>query len=87
MKTVERKNEEGTMRQNEQKEKNEKRVFGMVYQTYKFRMRVDEGMCVMIDDLLGGDILRLEEIVEQVVLCLEREKKVKEYFKKGKVRC
>lgn len=63
----------------ERKARNERRVMTMLYQTRMNDMRVDEGMCLMIDDLLDGDMHRFMQLCDQVDLLVYRQIHVRVY--------
>lgn len=66
------------------KAENEKRVMKLMYTTLTKQMRVDRGLCIMIDDLMQGDMKRTRELYEQVLLLIRRKAKVQQYFNSRK---
>lgn len=66
------------------KAENEKRVMMLMYTTLTKQMRVDRGLCIMIDDLMQGDMKRTRELYEQVLLLIRRKAKVQQYFNSRK---
>lgn len=66
------------------KAENEKRVMKLMYTTITKQMRVDRGLCIMIDDLMQGDMKRTRELYEQVLLLIRRKAKVQQYFNSRK---
>lgn len=66
------------------KAENEKRVMKLMYTTLTKQMRVDRGLCIMIDDLMQGDMKRTRELYEQVLLLIRRKAKVQQYFNNRK---
>ena len=66
------------------KAEKEKRVMKLMYTTLTKQMRVDRGLCIMIDDLMQGDVKRTRDLYEQVLLLIRRKAKVQQYFNSRK---